>query len=48
MGTGDWVPADIYLDRYFRRDGDIDLLTEEEFNALVAEIQADIGKGWRS
>lgn len=21
MGTGDWVPADSYLDRYFRRDG---------------------------
>lgn len=44
MGTGDWVPADHYLDRYLRRDGDIELLTEEEFNARVAEVRARIGK----
>jgi len=44
MGTGDWVPANDYLDRYRRRDGDIDLYTEDEFNARVAEVRQKIGK----
>ena len=44
MSTGDWVPAPDYLDRYWRRDGDIDLYTEEQFNARVTEVQELIGK----
>lgn len=44
MSTGDWVPAPDYLDRYWRRDGDLDLYTEDEFNARVAEVRKSIGK----
>lgn len=44
MSTGDWVPAPDYLDRYWRRDGDLDLYTEDEFNARVAEVRKQIGK----
>jgi len=42
MATGEWErdEGEVYLDRFFRHDGDIDLLTEEQFNARVAEIRA--------
>ena len=42
MTTGDWERdvGEKYLDRYFRHDGDIDLLSEDKFNARVAEIRA--------
>lgn len=44
MATGDWVSSPQHLDRYWRRDGDIDAYTEDEFNARVAEIRKQIGK----
>jgi hypothetical protein len=39
MSTGDWVDGEAHLDRWWRHDGDIDLYTEEEFNARVAEVR---------
>ncbi|HEX2732892.1 MAG TPA: hypothetical protein VHM70_14885 [Polyangiaceae bacterium] len=43
MTTGDWEPAPGLYDRYRRHDGDIDDLTEEQFNARVSEIRKDLG-----
>lgn len=46
MHTGDWErdEDEEYLDRYFRSDGDIDILTEDQFNARVADIRAWLEK----
>jgi hypothetical protein len=44
MGTGEWVDGEAYLDRYWRRDGDIDAYTEQEFNDRVAEVRKRIGQ----
>lgn len=43
MRTGDWEPAEKYYDRYLRRDGDIDVLTEPNFKELVAGIKKELG-----
>jgi thiamine pyrophosphokinase len=43
MSTGDWDSADDDYDRYLRRDGDIDSLTEEEFKAMVSSVRKDLG-----
>lgn len=43
MKTGDWEPAYPYYERYLQRDGDIDLLTESEFKALVSSIRKRLG-----
>ncbi len=32
LDIGEWVDGEAYLDRYMRRDGDIDEYTEQEFN----------------
>jgi hypothetical protein len=44
MRTGEWVDGEAYLDRYMRRDGDIDLYTEQQFNDRVAEVRKEIGQ----
>jgi hypothetical protein len=43
METGEWEDDDEFLDRYFQRDGEIMVVTEEEFNAAVAAIRKDLG-----
>jgi hypothetical protein len=39
MTTGDWECDESYFERYLRHDGDIDMLTEAEFDELVASIR---------
>lgn len=43
MQLGDWEPAMEYLDRYWRRDGDIEILTEQQFRQRVSQIRKDLG-----
>jgi hypothetical protein len=39
MATGEWERDERYLHMYWERGKDIDLLTEQEFNAAVAAIR---------
>jgi predicted RNA-binding protein associated with RNAse of E/G family len=39
MKTGDWERDDRYLDMALEGGRDVDLLTEDEFNAAVAAIR---------
>lgn len=43
MGNGDWVDGNEQLDRYFNRDGELELLTEQEFRKRVSEIRKRLG-----
>jgi hypothetical protein len=43
MSTGDWVSGLEQLDRYFRRDGELELLDEQSFKARVSEIRKELG-----
>ena len=43
MGTGDWVEADDYLDRFWKRDGELEMLTEKEFKERVSAIRKRLG-----
>jgi hypothetical protein len=43
MSTGKWVDGTEQLDRYFRQDGEIELLTAREFDTRVSEIRKRLG-----
>lgn len=43
MRKGDWVRAIEYLDRYFKHDADVEILSEDQFKQRVSEIRKDLG-----
>lgn len=43
MGTGDWVSGLEQLDRYFKREGELEMLDEKEFKKRVSEIRQRLG-----
>ena len=43
LSSGDWESAEDDYDRYLRRNGDIDSLTEAEFKAMVSKIRKELG-----
>lgn len=44
MENGDWVEAPEYLDRFWRRDGELEMLSENEFKERVSSIRRRLGR----
>lgn len=44
MSTGEWEREPQYLDIYFEGGRDVDVLTEEQFNAAVAAVRERLGR----